>query len=98
MANSKNTMGRLSRLESNVAELKTDVRELKTDVRELKTTAWRMAEMFADHRLAVTERLDRLIAVTMQERTANAERLGENAERLGEIERRLARLEERVGV
>lgn len=40
---------------------------------------------------AVTERLDRLIAVTMAERTASAERLLE-------IERRLARLETHVGI
>jgi chromosome segregation ATPase len=45
-----------------------------------------------DERLgAVTDRLDRLIAVTIQERTASTERLGD-------IERRLARLEERVGI
>lgn len=40
---------------------------------------------------AVVERLDRLIVVTIQERTGSTERLGE-------IERRLTRLEERVGV
>jgi chromosome segregation ATPase len=40
---------------------------------------------------AVVERLDRLIAVTIQERTFSTERLGD-------IERRLTRLEERVGV
>lgn len=39
----------------------------------------------------VTDRLDRLIAVTIQERTASAERLGD-------MERRIARLEERVGI
>jgi len=39
----------------------------------------------------VNQRLDRLIAVTMQGRTADTERFGE-------IERRLARLEERVGI
>lgn len=45
-----------------------------------------------DDRLgAVTDRLDRLIAVTIQERTTSTERLGD-------IERRLARLEERAGI
>jgi chromosome segregation ATPase len=39
----------------------------------------------------VNERLDRLIAVTIQGRTADTERFGE-------IERRLARLEQRVGL
>lgn len=41
-------------------------------------------------RQALTERLDRLIAVTTQERTASFERLAD-------IERRLARLEENAG-
>ena len=45
-----------------------------------------------DERLGgVNERLDRLIAATLQGRTADTERFGD-------IERRLARLEERVGV
>ena len=44
-----------------------------------------------DKMTAVVDRLDRLIAVTIQERTASTERLGD-------IERRLSRLEERVGV
>jgi chromosome segregation ATPase len=44
-----------------------------------------------DERLGlVVDRLDRLISVTIQERTSSAERLGD-------IERRLTRLEERVG-
>jgi septal ring factor EnvC (AmiA/AmiB activator) len=43
-----------------------------------------------DKLTAVVDRLDRLIAVTMLERTAGVERLGD-------IERRLTRLEERVG-
>jgi len=95
----------LAKLEANVAVLTRDVGELKVDVRDLKTAAWRTAEILADHseqlsglqrtvdeRLgAVTDRLDRLIAVTIQERTSSTERLGD-------IERRLARLEERVGV
>lgn len=90
---------------NDIADLKTDVRDLKTDVRDLKTAAWRTTEILADHserltglqrtldeRLGgVNDRLDRLIAVTIQERTASTDRLGE-------IERRLARLEERVGV
>jgi hypothetical protein len=78
---------------------------MAADIADLKTTAWRTAEILADHserlgglqrtmdeRLgAVTDRLDRLIAVTIQERTGSTERLGE-------IERRLARLEERAGI
>jgi hypothetical protein len=46
---------------------------------------------FDDRLGGVTDRLDRLIAVTIQERTASTERLGD-------IERRLARLEQRVGI
>ncbi len=98
MANSGDTMARLGRLETRVAAM-------AADIADLKTTAWRTAEILADHserlgglqrtmdeRLgAVTDRLDRLIAVTIQERTGSTERLGE-------IERRLARLEERAGI
>jgi hypothetical protein len=95
MADSKDEMARLARLEtvvggmaSDIADLKSDVRDLKTDVRDLKTAAWRTAEILADHseRLSglqrtmderlggVTDRLDRLIAVTIQERTGSSER------------------------
>jgi hypothetical protein len=98
MANSKEVTARLARVESTVAAM-------ARDVAELKTAAWRTAEILTDHseRLSglqrtmddrlggVTDRLDRLIAVTIQERTASTERLGD-------IERRLARLEERVGI
>ncbi len=97
--------GDVSDLKGDVRDLKSDVRDLKGDVRDLKAAAWRTAEILADHseRLgalqrsmderfgAVTDRLDRLIAVTLQERTSSTERLGD-------IERRLTRLEERGGV
>jgi hypothetical protein len=96
-------MARLGRLETSVAAMAADVGEIKRDVGEIKTAAWKTAEILADHserlgaiqrtldeRLgAVTDRLDRLIAVTIQERTGRTERLGE-------IERRLSRLEERA--
>ena len=92
-------------LKQDVRELKQDVGAIRRDVVDLKTAAWKTAEILADHserlgglqrtvdeRLgAVTDRLDRLIAVTMQERTGSTERLGES-------ERRLARLEERAGI
>jgi len=97
--------GDVRELKGDVRDLKGDVRDLKGDVRELKTAAWRTTEILVDHseqltglrrtideRLGgVNDRLDRLIAVTLQERTTSTERLGD-------IERRLARLEERVGV
>jgi uncharacterized protein YlxW (UPF0749 family) len=119
MANSKEMMTRLVKLETNVAAM-------TKDVADLKAAAWRTTEILVDHSQAlsglqrsvegvqrsveglqrsmegvqrsvdeklggVTDRLDRLIAVTIQERTASAERLGD-------IERRIARLEERVGI
>ena len=79
------TVGAMAR---DVSDLKTDVSDLKTDVSDLKTAAWRVAEILADHseRLSglhrtmderlggVNERLDRLIAVTIQGRTADTER------------------------
>jgi hypothetical protein len=47
-----------------------------------------LREVWSDRFEAVTERLDRLIAVTMKSRTADVGRLED-------IERRLTRLEER---
>ena len=94
MANSEDPMKRLAKLEKNVEIL-------TKDVHQLKVAALRTVEILADHseRLSglqrgmdmMVDRLDRLISVTIQERTASTERLGD-------IERRLSRLEERVGV
>ena len=98
MGNAKDEMGRLARLEANVEAL-------KTDVRDLKVAAFHTAEILADHSQrftqlqrtmderfgALDQRLDRLITMTLQERTAGTERFGD-------IERRLARLEEKAGV
>ena len=98
MDNDKDEMGRLTRLEENT-------QTLLADVGVLKTVASHTAEILADHSQrftqlqrtmderfgALDQRLDRLINMTMQERTAGAERLGN-------IEARLTRLEKKVGV
>lgn len=100
MANS-DPMKRLARLEKHVETLTVDVVDLKkaawrtTEIlvdhsERLASIETKVASM--DDKLGlVVDRLDRLIAVTIVERTANTERLGD-------IEKRLARLEERVGV
>jgi hypothetical protein len=98
MAESRGTMGRLKRLEQDVGLLKTAVLHLNDNMKQgFAAVDDRLAGM--DNRLAgmegrlagVNERLDRLIAVTIEERTLHYERLRD-------IERRLTRLEERVGV
>lgn len=99
MANSGDTMA------TDVGDLERDLGDISRDVADIKTAAWKSVEILTkqtevlgglqrtlDERLgAVTDRLDRLIAVTIQERTGSTERLGE-------IERRLTRLEERAGI
>jgi hypothetical protein len=90
---------------TDVGDLERDLGDISRDVADIKTAARKSVEILTanserlgglqrtlDERLgAVTDRLDRLIAVTIQERTGSTERLGE-------IERRLARLEERAGI
>jgi chromosome segregation ATPase len=101
MSNSDDAMKKLGKLEKHFEVLALDVRDLKTAAwktteiladhsEQLSSLDRRLTSM--DGKLeAVVERLDRLISVTIQERTASTERLGD-------IERRLTRLEERVGV
>jgi chromosome segregation ATPase len=81
-------------LKADVGVLKADVGVLKIDTGLLKAAVLQINDNMREMRstiAAVHERLDRLIAVTVEERTVHYERLRE-------IERRLTRLEERVGV
>jgi hypothetical protein len=97
MAESPAVMGRLKRVERDVAELKRTVVQISEVLVDL---ADRMDRGFkrVDDRLdrvderfdTIGARLDRLITVTIEERTANTDRLRD-------IERRVSRLEERVG-
>ena len=85
MAHSKDeTMSRLDRVEAAIVHI-TDVLVLQS---ERMDAGFRIV---TDRLDAVTDRLDRLIAVTMQERTMGIERLAK-------IESRLARLEDHVGL
>ena len=68
--------GEISSVRGEISSVRSEVSSVRS---ELQTT-----------REALTERLDRLIAVTMQERTLGIERLAE-------LERRLARLEAHAG-
>jgi chromosome segregation ATPase len=106
----------VSVLKTDVSVLKTDVHGIKVDVGDIKTAIWRLTEIVADHSerfssleksldtrfQSINDRLDRLVAMSLRERTESVERLARvertaSDERLGEIERRLTRLEERVG-
>ena len=71
---------------------------LERDSTEVKKTLSQIAALLVDQSERIDqlgerlgEKLDRLIAVTIQERTYSVERLAE-------IERRLIRLEERAGL
>ena len=87
-------MGRLARIEKDVHDLKgvaVRMTEILTDHSQQLTDLRRTVQAMDERMGGVNDRLDRLIALSMQERTASTERLGD-------IERRLARLEERSGI
>src|SRR6188768_3292495 len=83
MADSKNTMARLDRFEGAIVHV-TDVIVLQSERLDVLRDEVRMT------REALSERLDRLISVTTQERTFGIERIAS-------IETRVAKLEERIG-
>jgi hypothetical protein len=99
MANSSDdAMQRITRLESNVDDLKGAVVQIvnllieqgeRMDAR-MERIEERMDGMNAGFR-SVTDRLDRLIAVSMQERTSGVDRLAE-------LERRVEKLERNAGI
>jgi hypothetical protein len=108
MAESKDTMARLERLEQDVADIKGAIAQIvpllvshderlgRIDARleQMDARFERMDARFErmDERFQqITDRLDRLIHVTIVDKTAWAERFLD-------MERRLARLEERVGI
>ncbi|HKY37323.1 MAG TPA: hypothetical protein VJN18_15375 [Polyangiaceae bacterium] len=94
MASSSSSMGRLARIEKDVHDLKgvaVRMTEILTDHSQQLTDLRRTVQAMDERMGGVNDRLDRLIALSMQERTASTERLGD-------IERRLARLEERSGI
>jgi hypothetical protein len=84
MANSKAIMARLARVERDSAEFKRMLAQIANILLDQSERIDRLGERLGD-------RLDRLIAVTIQERTYSVERLAN-------IELRLARLEERSGI
>ena len=91
MAESKDTMKRLDRLEGAIVHM-TDAIVLQGERLDgLQVEMRGMREAVTVRLDAVTDRLDRLIAITMKERTMGIERLAN-------IEERLKRLEDRVGI
>jgi hypothetical protein len=84
MAESKDTMARLDRLEGALVQI-TDVLVLKSERLDALRDEVRVT------REALTDRLDRLIAITTKERTLGVERLAS-------IEQRLTKLEGHVGL
>jgi uncharacterized coiled-coil protein SlyX len=89
MAESKAIMARLARVERDSADLKKMLGQIARILTDLSDRVDRVSERVDELGERLGDRLDRLIAVTMQERTYSFERLAD-------IERRLARLEERT--
>jgi hypothetical protein len=91
MADSKDTMKRLDRLEGALVHM-TDAIVLQGErLDALRVEMRGLREAVTDRLETVTDRLDRLIVITMKERTMGVERLAT-------IEERLKRLEDRVGI
>jgi hypothetical protein len=90
MAESPGVMGRLKRVERDVAALKRTVVQISEVLVDLTDRMDRGFKRVDDQFDTISTRLDRLITVTIEERTASTDRLRD-------IERRLSRLEERVG-
>ena len=98
MANSKAIMARLSRVEQDSSDFKRMLGQVANILTDLSNRVDRVSDRMDQlgermDRLGeqLGGRLDRLIAVTIQERTYSFERLAD-------IERRLLRLEERSGI
>jgi hypothetical protein len=106
MADSQDdVMARLVRLETDVGEIKGTLVHIvnillshseRMDAglratREMHESAREMHESAREQQQSMLNRLDRLIEVTLKDRT-------QNIERLGDVERRLTRLEEHVGI
>ena len=98
MANSKAIMARLTRVEQDSADFKKmlgRIANILTDQSERIDNLGERVDRLGDRLDQLGEqlgsRLDRLIAVTIQERTYSFERFAD-------IERRLLRLEERAGI
>ena len=90
MADSKNTMARLDRFEGAIVHV-TDVIVLQSERLDVLRDEVRvLRDEVRMTREALSERLDRLISVTTQERTFGIERIAS-------IETRVAKLEERIG-
>jgi DNA-binding HxlR family transcriptional regulator len=119
MANSDPDMSleRTDVLTARVDTLAADVAVLKADVADIKTAIWRLTELTVDFSERLTaleksidsrfqmigERLDRLILMSLRDRTEGIERLSKvtqvaSPERLADIERRLSTLEQRAGI
>jgi hypothetical protein len=98
MAESKTTMARLEKVERESRDFKRALLQI-TDIlvdqsERIDGVGKRVEELggrIDDLRDSLGGRLDRLIAVTIQERTYSVERLAD-------IERRLSRLEEHTGI
>src|SRR5262245_24515352 len=97
MAESKSTMVRLEKLERDSRDFKralVQITEIPVDQRkrieEVGDSLGARIDALGTRMEGVTDRLDRLIAVTIQERTYSVERLVD-------IERRLTKLEDHAG-
>jgi hypothetical protein len=79
------------RMDFGFSSLRDEMHGMREETRAAREEARAMREETRAMRESLTDRLDRLIAITTKERTSGIERLAS-------IEARLARLEEHVGI
>ncbi len=91
MANSKAIMARLTRVERDSADIQRTMGQIANILTDLNERVDHLSDRVDRLGEQLGSRLDRLIAVTIQERTYSFERLAD-------IERRLSRLEAHTGI
>jgi hypothetical protein len=81
----------MQEMRGDMRAMREDTRGMREETRGMREQTHGMREETRALRESVTDRLDRLIEITVKERT-------HGIERLAKIEERLSRLEERVGI
>jgi len=83
--------GDMRAMREDTRDMREETRGMREETRGMREETRGMREEARAMRESVTDRLDRLIEITVKERT-------HGIERLAKIEERLSRLEERVGI
>jgi hypothetical protein len=79
------------RIDAGLGGVRNEMQSMRNEMQSMREETRGVRDETRTMREVLTERLDRLIAITTRERTSGIERLAN-------IEQRLARLEERAGI